>query len=304
MDHRSQSFCRLVLAIVSLCSISVGCHDRSRGRRIGADESYSKSYLLQLLRSRVNAEVQVSNGRHFSLHRASDRDPNSDGFGIEVFWLEFPPGTATLGVSQISSHGDLGDGFAGAAGKDDLVILNGGYWDSRTETKRTKDGKEASEVIYFPLGLVVANGKTIAPLARNMAGGIVYQTGRKLAIAPTEHFEELGIAPEQAIQCKPLLVHGSRSAMKSDDHKRDDRLAIGMNRSGGVVVVIALGPHGAFTLYELAEFLLIPSSNGGPECQEALNLDGGPGARLFVPALNMSVGRNGSGYLNNVIRLY
>jgi hypothetical protein len=293
-----------LLAVAALCTALVGCHDHNRGRTISRSESYSTAYLSQLLRSRVSAEVRTSGGHHFTLHRIVDRDPNSDEFGMEVFWLEFQPHTVHLAVSQISSHGDLAEGFQLASGKNDFVVLNGGYWDSRTESKKTKDGKETSEVVYFPLGLVTTSDRTVSPLRRDMAGGVVYQTNDGLGILPTDAFEEQGIAPTNALQCKPLLVHQGGSAMISDDHKRDDRLAIGIDRAGGTVVVIALGPHGALTLFELAQFLLIPASDGGPECQEALNLDGGPGARLFVPALNMNIGRNGSGHLNNVIRLY
>jgi hypothetical protein len=280
---------------VAILMLSASCRS---GRSIPPEKSYSDLDFIGLLRSRADAQIRPPAGPQFSLHRIGDRDSKSDEYGLEIVWLEFPPLRARITVRQIAAADNADQLYERQLGVRDLALLNGGYWENREETTNGK-----KEVVRYAVGLVRTNGREVAPFRRNMGGGVVFQAGPRFDILPADIFEGAGEDPPEAIQCKPLLVDGGLTAMKSDDHRRDDRLAIGIGGDGGVIIALATQPQGALTLYEFSEFLLIPRQKGGPGCVKALNLDGGPGAHVYVPALNLHLGRHDFSYVNNMIHV-
>ncbi len=286
----------VVIALtVAIFMLFNSCHS---GRRIPAEKAYSGLDFMRLLRSRADSQVRLSNGPGFSFHRIGDQNLASDEHGLEIVWLEFPL-QVKLSVQQVSAD-DSQDGlYARLSDNRDLALLNGGYWEQREE--ETKDHKK--EYVRYPVGLVRSNGQEISAFRRGIGGGVVFQAGAKFEILPTDGFEATDTNPTEAVQCKPLLINQGRMAMKSDDHRRDDRLAIGVDVNGSLIVAMATQPQGALTLYEFAEFLLVPRETGGPGCVKALNLDGSPGAHLYVPALSLHLGSHESGYVNNIIRI-
>ena len=251
-----------------------------------------------LLKSRVSVQIRPPVGPPFALYRISDGDVNSDEYRLEVIWLEFPASKARTAVRQIDSAGSADELYAQLSGRRDLALLNGGYWETREETKNGK-----KEAVSYPEGLVRANGRDVAKLKPEMGGGVAFQQGPIFTIVPTAAFAELSDQVSDALQCKPMLVENRQSGMKSDDHRRDDRLAIANDSDGGIIVALATQPQGALTLVEFANFLIIPKNAGGPGAVNALNLDGGPGAHIYIPALNMHLGRHGFSQINNVIHI-
>ncbi len=294
--ERSKWLVVVISATVAICIVCNSCHS---GRAIPPNGSYSDLDFIDLLRSRTDAQIRPATGPQFSLHRIGDRDTKSDEYGLEIVWLEFPRLKAKMSVRQISASDDADQLYARLSGNRDLALLNGGYWENREETK---EGKK--EEVSYPVGLVRANGREIAPFRRDMGGGVVFQTGSRFDILPTDVFEGADERPLDAVQSKPLLVDDGRTAMKSDDHRRDDRLAIGIDANGSIIIALATQPQGALTLYEFSEFLLLRIEKGGPGCVRALNLDGGPGAHVYVPSLNLHLGRHNASYVNNVIHVH
>ena len=293
-----------ILAVVAGLSSATACLDRSNGHRISPEQGYSETDFTQLLRSRVDASIRTSTGFTFKLHRITNRNPASDAFGLDIAWIELPAERLHLRVTQSgTTESDYGAAFEQLADPEDQALLTGGYWVQRNIPAKDSEGKDTIKSIEDPLGLVIVNYKTLSPFLRDMGGGVVFDSKSGVNIQPSFAAEEFTNEMINAIQCKPLLVDEGRTAMISDDHQRDDRLAIGLTASRTVVVLLALHPHGAFTLYELANFLLMPAESNGIACVRALNLDGGPNPHLYVPSLNLHFGRKGSGHLNNIIHL-
>lgn len=84
---------------------------------------------------------------------------------------------------------------------------------------------------------------------------------------------------KMAIQAGPrLVVNGVVSPKLKEEH--DARSAIGITRSGDVLFVVTEGA--GLTLGEFAERLVLPRWQGGLECDNALNLDGGGSTQLFA----------------------
>jgi uncharacterized protein YigE (DUF2233 family) len=147
------------------------------------------------------------------------------------------------------------------AGRDDvLAAINGGYFDERRR----------------PLGWRVAEGVETSP--RRPAGGaslVVDAEGVWRILAPDER-APAGV--RLALQCGPRLVVRSRpTALKPQVAERsfvalapDGRLILGCTAPAAV------------SLVGLAEFLAAPASAGGLGVADALNLDGGSSASLFV----------------------
>lgn len=135
-----------------------------------------------------------------------------------------------------------------------------------------------------PLGLVIAGGKTRIPLNRRFhllrEGIFLVRDGRPM-IERRSNADLRGV--QEAIQSGPLLVLGGRLApeIASTSKSRDARSAIGIDRNRNVLLVVSSGGSEAFTLEELARFLL-PGPRTPWGCQEALNLDGGNSTQLYL----------------------
>jgi len=124
-----------------------------------------------------------------------------------------------------------------------------------------------------PVGLVVAQGRTLTPFARSVAGGVLFVHGSKARVALSDGFA-LPIGTSFAVQAKPPLLDDGAIVQLRRGINRADRTALCVRENGKVLdVYIARSRH--------------PRGRGGPSlrafgrtllaqgCEEALNLDGG-----------------------------
>jgi uncharacterized protein YigE (DUF2233 family) len=136
-----------------------------------------------------------------------------------------------------------------------LAVVNGGFFDER--------GK--------PLGLIIHRGKRTSPL-RQADWGVFAIAKGKPRILHTRQGLPGGV--REAVQCGPRLVIAGRiPPFKPGESMRS---AVGITPDG--MVVLASTSRGELSLHDFARALKAWG------CLDALNLDGGPSAQLFVQA--------------------
>ena len=141
-----------------------------------------------------------------------------------------------------------------------LAAINGGFF--------TPDWK--------PLGLLIADGFEVNPLRRTDWGIFIIQDGQPRIIHTNEYKHEKNIS--QALQVGPrLVVEGQEVRLKKQAARRS---AIGITSAHQIVFLTT--DHTEAYAQDLARIFRLPESEGGLECQNALGLDGGPSAQMFV----------------------
>ena len=144
--------------------------------------------------------------------------------------------------------------------------VNGGYFDPQD----------------VPLGLLISDGKLIAPLrkARLLSGVIVVSKGRVELLRYAEYSAKKNATA--ALQAGPFLVDGGRpvpglNAARSA--RRTFVLAGGGDRA-------AIGFCSSVTLAEMGEILATPGIVPDLKVQRALNLDGGSSSAFWFNGVN------------------
>jgi hypothetical protein len=145
-----------------------------------------------------------------------------------------------------------------------LAGVNGGYFDPD----------------YRPIGLLVVDGKTVAPLQKaRLLTGVLSSTGKKVQISRVSEFS-MNQKPETAIECGPMIVDGGKSVrgLESTKGARRTFAAVGGDKA-------ALGFCSDVTLADLSSILAVVSI---PEfkIQRALNLDGGSSSAFWFKRAN------------------
>jgi exopolysaccharide biosynthesis protein len=143
-----------------------------------------------------------------------------------------------------------------------LAGVNGGYF----QPDRT------------PLGLMIADGKTIHPLEQSkILTGVLAITPHGSSLLRNAEFRP-GHSLREALQAGPFLVDHGQAVGGLNGVRRAERTVLLADRRG----VAALLTTGPVTLAELASLLAEPGLVGGLEIDRALNLDGGSSTALWV----------------------
>jgi uncharacterized protein YigE (DUF2233 family) len=142
-----------------------------------------------------------------------------------------------------------------------LAGVNGGYFDPQNA----------------PVGLLISEGKTIAPLrkARLLSGVVVMAKGRLELLRSAEYSSRKGATG--ALQCGPFLVDGGQPVPGLNDTRPAQRtfvLTAGPDRA-------ALGFCSSVTLAQLGQILATPRLLSDLKVQRALNLDGGSSSAFW-----------------------
>jgi uncharacterized protein YigE (DUF2233 family) len=248
---------------------------------------------LSSLLAKGSKEMAVSPSHpELKLHFYEDTDPTSPHYGLKLCWLLLPRSSAHIAVNDIRKSAESTAIYAAQAESSDVVITNGGFFGYGPANS------------YRPVGLVVANGRVFSPQAKWSSGGAVVQVKGVPQVVPMTALGSIGRL-EQAIQSKPMLVEQGRRGIKSDPMPPFNRTSVGVDRSGNIIVAGAFqSDGGALTLIEFSSFLSASRREGGPEAMYALNLDGGPDAHMFFPAIGLHLGYEGQNFVPNAIRFY
>jgi uncharacterized protein YigE (DUF2233 family) len=147
-----------------------------------------------------------------------------------------------------------------------LAGVNGGYFDPE----------------YQPIGLLIVDGKAIAPLQKaRLLSGVLSSTGKKVQILRVSEFS-LNQKPDAAVECGPMIVDLGKSVrgLESTKAARRTFAAVGGDKA-------ALGFCSDVTLADLSNILAIVTIPDF-KIQRALNLDGGSSSTFWFKRTNGS----------------
>ncbi len=129
---------------------------------------------------------------------------------------------------------------------------------------------------YQPLGLLIVDGQEVNPLRKADWGIFMIQDNIPRIIHTSQFQKEKNIS--QALQVGPrLVVDGKGKTMKKQIARRT---ALGITYKKQIILVNTEKTD-AYT-QDLARIFSLPESQGGLECRDALSLDGGPSAQMYV----------------------
>lgn len=142
-----------------------------------------------------------------------------------------------------------------------LIAINGGFFTPRREI----------------LGLRITNGKILSPLKPISWWSVFYVKNNNAYIVPSKNFQSSNDI-SFAVQSGPrLVVNGAIPSLKPGV---DERSALCITRDGKVI--IAATENTPIATKDLAKILKQSNKNGGLDCQNALNLDGGSSTQLYA----------------------
>ena len=147
-----------------------------------------------------------------------------------------------------------------------LAGVNGGYFDPD----------------YAPVGLLVSDGRTIAPLRKaRLLSGVVSVVKGRVQIQRSAEFSSK-TKPTDAIQCGPFLVDHGKAIAGLNNTRAARRTFVAAGRSDQV----ALGYATHLTLAQLAALLATIEIAPEMKFQRALNLDGGSSSAFWFAEQN------------------
>lgn len=148
-----------------------------------------------------------------------------------------------------------------------LAGVNGGYFDPE----------------YRPIGLLIVDGTTIAPLQKaRLLSGVLSASPKKVQISRIAEFS-LTQKPDAAVECGPMIVDLGKSVRGLESRKVARRTFAAVS-SGDKA---ALGFCSDVTLADLASILAIVTIPNF-KIQRALNLDGGSSSAFWFKRANGS----------------
>lgn len=144
--------------------------------------------------------------------------------------------------------------------------VNGGYFDPE----------------YRPIGLLIVDAKTVAPLQKaRLLTGVLSSVAKKVQISRVSEFS-MNQKPDAAVECGPMIVDGGKAVrgLESTKTARRTFAAVAGDKA-------AIGFCSDVTLSELSDVLagvVIP----GFKIQRAINLDGGSSSAFWFKRANGS----------------
>lgn len=164
-----------------------------------------------------------------------------------------------------------------------VLAINGGYF-SQDHTS---------------VGLLVRDGKIINPLHRTSWWSIFSLTKGTPNISKQKEFNKNAL-PDVALQAGPrLVIDGQIPKFKNG---RAPRTAIGITDNGEVLIVVTQGA--GLTLEELAKRFVLSRWDGGLECNDAMNLDGGSSTQLFAKIGKLTLDIPGLAPIPNALAVF
>lgn len=142
-----------------------------------------------------------------------------------------------------------------------MLGINGGFFDPQLE----------------PIGLRIKDGKQLSPLKPISWWGIFYIANNKAYIVSPKHFKQTKNI-SFAVQSGPRLV--INDTIPSLKPGWSFRSALGITKTGNVI--IAITNYSPITTTAFATILKKTGAEGGLDCVNAINLDGGSSSQLYA----------------------
>ena len=149
-----------------------------------------------------------------------------------------------------------------------------------------------------PLGLLIVDGRETNPLRKADWGIFLIQNHLPRIIHTKEFQSDPTIS--QALQVGPrLVVNGREFSMKRQVARRS---AVGITFKDQVILLNTEDTE-AYA-QDLAQIFRLPESAGGLECRDALTLDGGPSAQMYVEYKSLVIDLPGGSEIPNGIGVF
>jgi len=244
---------------------------------------------VTLLRAALPEESALGGGARLLAWQLADRAGAARP--LELVVIDIPGGAAAWRVLPVDAVGPRAALLGGLSCPQGIALTSGGFFTA------------GQGGVYAPLGLALGDGSALSPFSPRRWGGVLVRQGERSAIVPLAGFT-LETAWDQALQSSPIVVAGGANDMPADDGRLDNRLAIGLDGDGGLVVIGAFRDGGgAVSLHTLAELILALGPAAGIAVDSALALDGGSSAQILLPVAGRSWGGSLPGYMPNALCL-
>lgn len=186
-------------------------------------------------------------------------------FGLRVHVFDFEQARYTLRVvEQKAATGNRVADFLSS--EDDVFVINGGFFE------RAFDGT------LSPSGYLIADSVATSQEHDRAGSGIIYSDEDGVAIT---YRKELGDRSRigNAVQVGPILVDpGGIKGIYKNAFDRYNRSAVCLRGRSFTAIVV----EGGISLFQFADLLSLPASEGGIGCNVAINLDGGPSTQALL----------------------
>lgn len=148
-----------------------------------------------------------------------------------------------------------------------LAGVNGGYFDPD----------------YRPIGLLIVDGKIVAPLQKaRLLSGVLSSAGKKVQISRVAEFS-MNQKPDAAVECGPMIVDAGKSVHGLESTKAARRTFAAIAAGDKA----AIGFCSDVTLADLSNILAAVAIPGF-KIQRAINLDGGSSSAFWFKRANGS----------------
>lgn len=154
-----------------------------------------------------------------------------------------------------------------------ILAINGGPYNSDREQRLT------------PVGLLIVNKVKYGDVSTDHSGSLIINNGKPRILRTRDLIAVNNY--EYALQSRPLLVDpGGIFGINENTFIRANRSAVAL--AGNEILLVAIsGERGnGLSLYEFAKILHTKESDGGFQCDVALNLDGGPSTQMVFEINN------------------
>jgi len=171
-----------------------------------------------------------------------------------------------------------------------IGALTGGYYDYEKDQRTLK-----------PVGILTVNSRQVSKWLAGGSGIFMVKKNGSVEIIPKEKYEH---SPDilHAVQAGPILVKDGEIKINKppvfNEFKILPRTAIGLTKEKKIIMLACETGFNGLSLDELAEIMK------RLKCTEALNLDGGPSAQMFLAYKNMEVYVRGTGKIIDAIGFF
>lgn len=215
------------------------------------------------------------------------------GFGeYQLVELFIPATTSNVTVHDLRVKDAAVRAYKKISTPSTIAIIGGGFFGY------DKAGKES------PIGLTRQDNVRKVALMPWSHGGVLASDGKgTIRIFPAESASQGG-RWAYALQSKPIIIlNGSVDVAKNLRDADFNRVAIGTTLEGDILIVGLFHGFGqAATLVDFSQLYRKVADARGLKILRALAMDGGVGAQIFIPKLDMSFGDTGVSYFPNAVR--
>ncbi|WP_322847342.1 phosphodiester glycosidase family protein [Pseudomonas sp. B33.4] len=208
---------------------------------------------------------------------------------IEVY---IPAESAVVTVHDLRAKGVAVDAYRGLETKDTVAIIGGGFFGYNSK------GEEE------PIGLTRVNGERKVALMPWSHGGVFASNGTgTLRIFPATSKNQGG-RWKYALQSKPIIIqNGNVDVGKNLRDAEFNRVAVGLSVGGDILIVGLFQNFGqAATQVQFSYIYRIIAEKRDLKILRALAMDGGAGAQIHIPKLDLNFGDTGLSYFPNALR--